>query len=134
MDFERLWAPWRIGFIKGERSDPSTEAAELPPGADAECFLCHASADTDDRKHLVVTRDEHSITGLVRRLLSAQGFNIGMNLGQIAGAGLPGHLLWHIVPRWSGDTNFMPTLAGTRVIPQSLEELWQVLDEACREE
>ena len=65
----------------------------------------------------------------LERLMNAQGFNIGLNLGRAAGAGLPGHLHWHVVPRWEGDTNFMGVLAGVEVIPQSLEALWQLLQE-----
>jgi ATP adenylyltransferase len=67
------------------------------------------------------------MVGLLEKVLSPHGFNIGVNLGQVAGAGLPGHLHWHVVPRWNGDTNFMPTLASIRVIPQSLEALWEAL-------
>jgi ATP adenylyltransferase len=63
----------------------------------------------------------------LEKILSAQGFNIGLNLGRAAGAGLPGHLHWHIVPRWVGDCNFMPSLAGIKVIPQSLDALWEAL-------
>ena len=70
------------------------------------------------------------MTGLLEHTIQAEGFNVGLNLGQVAGAGLPGHLHWHIVPRWHGDTNFMPTLAGIRVVPQSLEALWEILTKA----
>jgi len=65
--------------------------------------------------------------------MQAQGFNIGLNLGSVAGAGLPGHLHWHIVPRWHGDVNFMPTTAGVRVLPQSLDALWEQLVAAAKD-
>ena len=71
-----------------------------------------------------------TLAGFVEELeekMQAEGFNIGLNLGRVAGAGLPGHLHWHLVPRWNGDTNFMPSLAGVKVIPQSLESLWEFL-------
>lgn len=64
---------------------------------------------------------------LLRQALSPHGFNIGLNLGGAGGAGLKDHLHWHIVPRWEGDTNFMPITAQTKVIPQSLADVWQKL-------
>lgn len=83
---------------------------------------------TDDEQlecQQVLTR----LVGILQRTMNAEGFNIGLNLGRVAGAGLPGHLHWHVVPRWNGDTNFMPVLAGVDVIPQSLDALWQLLRE-----
>jgi len=70
--------------------------------------------------------------GVMERSMQAHGFNIGLNVGHAAGAGVPGHLHWHVVPRWPGDVNFMPTLAGVRVLPQSLDALWEQLVHAVR--
>jgi ATP adenylyltransferase len=67
---------------------------------------------------------------LLRDVTKAQGFNIGMNLGECAGAGVTDHLHIHIVPRWSGDTNFMPIIAGTRVFSEGLRALYDKLMEA----
>ncbi len=66
---------------------------------------------------------------LLKRAMSPQGFNVGINLGRCAGAGLPGHLHQHVVPRWGGDTNFMSVVGEVRVVPQAVEQLWQELDQ-----
>ena len=178
MDEQRIWAPWRIGYVSGEPSDktPPPEPTEWRDGADQGCFLCRAAATFADpnaaqRQNLVVEVAQHSLVVLNRypytnghllvtplrhvaelhelhteeqleavqllgkysqtlaKLIDAEGFNIGLNLGGVAGAGVPGHLHWHLVPRWPGDNNFMPTLAGTRVISQSLDALWEALVE-----
>jgi ATP adenylyltransferase len=69
---------------------------------------------------------------LLKRAISPQGFNIGINLGRCAGAGVPGHIHQHVVPRWSGDTNFMPVLADVKVIPEHLLETRDRLRDAWR--
>jgi ATP adenylyltransferase len=80
-----------------------------------------------DAEQLDLQRLIAKYVATLERLINAQGFNVGLNLGHVAGAGLPGHLHWHIVPRWSGDTNFMPAVTSVRVIPQALDALWEML-------
>lgn len=180
MQTERLWAPWRLGYVQGHESGDPAAAVSIDhwrPGADHDCFLCRAAAAAaeHDRALGVVDRTDHSVVvinrfpysnghllvapldhraaleslgaeelldlqrclarwcGVIERCMQAQGFNIGLNLGRAAGAGVPGHLHWHLVPRWPGDVNFMPVTAGVRVLPQSLDALWQQLTEAARE-
>lgn len=69
---------------------------------------------------------------LLRTAMHCQGVNMGMNLGRCAGAGVPGHCHMHLVPRWNGDSNFMQVVAGARVIPQALEESYEMLLEALK--
>jgi ATP adenylyltransferase len=168
---DQLWAPWRMAYIQGESTEKEVVPENLLPGADPDCFICQAVAETDLHRRHVVRKSEHCLTllnrypynnghllvaprrhcarldelngpeqcelvaeiarmvSLLEKVICPQGFNIGLNLGQVAGAGLPGHLHWHIVPRWSGDTNFMPALAAVKVIPQALDTLWEALTE-----
>ena len=78
--------------------------------------------ETLDQQHLLQV-----MLSVLEAKLSSEGVNVGLNLGKAAGAGLPGHLHWHVVPRWAGDTNFMPVVADTRVIVQSLDALYTLL-------
>ncbi|MBR5757506.1 MAG: HIT domain-containing protein [Thermoguttaceae bacterium] len=65
--------------------------------------------------------------GAIEKAMNAEGFNVGLNLGRVAGAGLPGHMHWHIVPRWNGDASFITTIGSAKAIPQALEAAWELL-------
>jgi ATP adenylyltransferase len=70
------------------------------------------------------------VVAVVREAYRTEGMNVGMNLGKVAGAGIEDHLHWHVVPRWGGDTNFMPVLAGTKVMVEHLDDSWSRLRDA----
>ena len=133
-------------LCRGLASDPSTDRDNLLAfrGAHAAVFLNRYPYNNG---HLLVTPLAHrgnldelvgadltaplelvrdSIT-ILSRMMRPQGYNVGLNLGKSAGAGLPGHLHWHIVPRWDGDTNFMPVLGQTKVIVESLDTFYDRL-------
>jgi len=78
-------------------------------------------------EHLELAQMVTRMIGFLENILQPQGFNVGLNLGRAAGAGLPGHLHWHVIPRWNGDTSFMTAIASVNVIPQSLDALWKAM-------
>ena len=86
--------------------------------------------DLTDDELLDTTHALREAIRVLSRVMSPHGYNIGLNLGRVAGAGLPGHLHWHVVPRWTGDTNFMPVIADVSIIAQSLDALYTL----CRAE
>ncbi len=81
----------------------------------------------DEGELLATGRLVQRAVAALREEMSPHGFNLGANLGRVAGAGIPGHLHWHVVPRWNGDTNFMPVVGETRVLPESLEDTYRRL-------
>jgi ATP adenylyltransferase len=80
-------------------------------------------AELSEAEQLDLSVQTVTAVALLKRAVSAQGFNIGINLGTVAGAGLPGHVHQHVVPRWGGDTNFMTVVGETRIVPEALSQL-----------
>ena len=157
-ELETLWAPWRVEYFEkeprnlnflSEAAQASDDAAHLVIARRKNAFLmmnrypysvghlmavpyrkvAELSALGDNEVVELWNLVVHAQT-LLRAATKAQGFNIGLNLGQCAGAGVPDHLHIHIVPRWSGDTNFMPILAGTRTLSEGMRALYDKLMDA----
>ncbi|PIE65267.1 MAG: HIT family hydrolase [Desulfobacterales bacterium] len=152
---KRLWTPWRMEHILDDTASSclfeppgsSTHAREhllLFRNEDAVCLLnrfpytnghlliaparhvgCITKLDSKETAHVMALVKE--ATRILKRHLAPDGFNIGLNLGSEAGAGIADHLHFHIVPRWSGDHNFMTVLAGVRAIPEHLEATFDKL-------
>ncbi len=158
-----LWAPWRIEYITGPKdgecifcaaaataahADPAHEpidrtehcltilnAYPYAPGHVMVAPVRHVGALEDlgsDEMLETMLLARRSILA-IRKAMAPDGFNVGFNLGKVAGAGIVDHLHLHVVPRWQGDTNFMPVLDGTNVIPQALEATQAILAEAIAE-
>ena len=90
-------------------------------------------ADLSDDESLALMTLTRDVLGVFKQILRPDGFNVGVNFGRTAGAGLPEHLHLHVVPRWNGDTNFMPVLGETKVIPQSLQDIYDRIVAAITE-
>jgi ATP adenylyltransferase len=157
-ELEMLWAPWRVEYFKKEPRDAnflseaartSDDAAQLVITRRKNAFLMmnrypyavgHLMAVPYRKTVELSALGENEIVelwnlvahaqALLRAATKAQGFNIGLNLGACAGAGVTDHLHIHIVPRWGGDTNFMPILSGTRVLSEGVRALYDKLLEA----
>jgi ATP adenylyltransferase len=100
----------------------------------APCVHSATLAELEGRDLLEPIETVRRMIAVLDRMFQPQGFNVGLNQGKAAGAGLPGHIHWHVVPRWDGDTNFMPVLAGAKVIIESLYDFYdRLLDELGRE-
>ncbi len=156
---QRIWAPWRLAYVKDASKDSSEE-----------CIFCAKPQADADEENLIVHRGERAFVilnlfpytnghmmvapyqhvGAIEQIdaetiaemmalgqkgirilddvYEPQGFNVGFNQGRAAGAGVEHHIHMHVVPRWGGDTNFMPVLGDTRVMPQSLEESYAAIN------
>ena len=160
VSMDRLWAPWRMEYIEEvdqphgcflcRAAQTDDDRAALVLWRSDECLavmnrwpynnghlLIAPLRHTGELEELTENELAEQMTMLKRcranlaAVMSPDGFNVGLNLGRSAGAGVEDHLHWHIVPRWNGDTNFMPVAAAAKVIPQSLETLWELLREAA---
>ena len=83
--------------------------------------------ELSDEEAMDLSRQTTEAVKLLKRAMSPQGFNLGINLGRVAGAGVPGHLHQHVVPRWGGDVNFMTVVGDVRVVPEAAEQVWREL-------
>lgn len=152
---KRIWAPWRMKYILSSRQKGCFLCDICQGKNDKQCFVLKRGKFTFlllnrypyNNGHLMVVPYRHinklesmheqemgemmklaaTACKALRKSLHPDGFNLGLNIGAVAGAGLKDHLHLHIVPRWEGDTNFMPVFGEVKIIPQPLDELWRKL-------
>lgn len=158
--FARLWTPHRLAYITGEEKpkDAGCPFCNAPKRSDEESLIVHRGqtcfvminlypynpghllvnpyrhvadlADLTDEELVEVQTLTRTAIEVVRHVAHPEAFNVGLNLGQVAGGSLAAHLHQHVVPRWAGDGNFMPIIAQTKAITQTLGEQWRQLHEA----
>ena len=155
---QRLWAPYRMAYIKGEKPDPGCPFCRIgAPDEDDELLVARgetvyavlnrfpynpghlmvipyrheadvvALTETEANELMAMTRKAVEV---IRSVSSPDAFNVGLNLGSVAGGSLSGHLHQHVVPRWEGDANFMTVTAGVKTLPQLLTQTRDLLAEA----
>jgi ATP adenylyltransferase len=158
---DHLWSPWRYSYVsKASPADPCIFCEKASEDRDAENYILHRglknfillNAYPYTTGHLMVAPYEHvatlgqtgeatlgemmALTRIAEQCLRAvyrpQGLNIGMNVGECAGAGVAGHIHMHVLPRWPADSNFMTTIGETRVLPESLVSTYDKLLRAFR--
>jgi ATP adenylyltransferase len=156
---ERLWAPWRMQYIGGEQrpgclfdrviANPDDEDARLVvwrpehaivilnkfpynPGHAMVAPHAHRPSleDLDDGELLHLMRAVRRTFTVLRTVMNPDGFNAGVNIGRAAGAGIPDHVHFHIVPRWNGDTNFMAVIDDVKIVNEALEQTAEKLRKA----
>ena len=155
MSGQRLWAPWRLEYIQGPKPEECIFCTQPKRDDDAAAYILERgercftmlNAYPYNNGHVMVAAYEHvpsiedleeptllELMTLVQRSLAAlreayapDGFNLGVNQGKIAGAGFDEHVHLHVVPRWSADTNFMPVIGSSRVLPESLDSSYEAL-------
>lgn len=155
-----LYAPWRMEYIGAPQDPGCLfcRVREAPPEEDRSNLLvrrepealvilnkfpynpghvmvaprAHVGSLTelDDEQVLALMRLVQASQRVLERLMSPEGFNIGVNVGRVAGAGIPDHVHVHVVPRWNGDTNFLPVLGEVKVVNEHLERTWERLTAA----
>jgi ATP adenylyltransferase len=157
---DRLWAPWRYKYVQGKMKGCLFCRVNKCRQEDRKNFVVHRSrfafsilniypynnghimvAPYKHAKNLMLLKDNEILdmmrlvaqtTDILNKLMHPDGFNIGINIGRQAGAGFAGHIHIHIVPRWDGDTNFMPVITSTKVISQSLKDLYKKMTNAYK--
>ncbi len=155
---DRLFAPWRIDYILGEKDESCIFCTKPRAGADEENLLVHRGkaaftmlnkypynnghslvspyrhvsdiCDLTEEENALLMQEVVRAVSAIRLVMKPAGFNIGLNIGQDAGAGIEEHLHYHVVPRWRGDANIMAVLADIKVIPEHLRATRSKLAEA----